>query len=213
MPLSPDLLAKQMQLVTGLITPYASKEYLAIATGVCNGIKQGSAKVIVTGAAGTPPGSGVGIGALQGGPVMMLPIVITNFIGIIPPPQGFPMPLQALYFLSISMISLHIITNLQVSVSNTPVPGDPPYTVAVGVGTITPGSYLVNGDLIKELILAEYIKNKMDPITPTKEKTAEAIGKSTEQIFKLATTIIPIVGGVITPPSAPGTDTRTATLS
>ena len=63
----------------------------------------------------TPVLTSQGFGAIHGGPVVMLPIVIANFIGIVPGPEGAPTPLQLQFFQAISQIATHTLTALQVS--------------------------------------------------------------------------------------------------
>lgn len=56
-----------------------------------------------------------GAGAIHGGSATMLPLVITNFIGIIPGSEGLPTPLQLQFFLAISQIANHTLALTQIS--------------------------------------------------------------------------------------------------
>jgi hypothetical protein len=204
MALNADILAKLMYASSGLTTPGGLTEYECYAQGVVQGLKLGAVTVTTTGASGTP-GGGSGVGALQGGVVTMLPIVITNMAGIMPPPTGAPTPSQLLWFTSIAQIATYVLTALQVETT----PSD---TVSTGMGTVAPGGFVISGSAIGIAISLAYAQKLLTP-TPMRLQIAKAIGTSTEQMMKLATMNIPIIGGVPSSPSAPIAGTRTGAIS
>jgi hypothetical protein len=204
MALDAGTLAQLMLASSALTTAGALTEYECYAQGVVQGLKLGTATVQTTGASGTP-GSGSGVGAIQGGAVTMLPIVITNMVGIMPPPSGAPTPSQLLWFLSIAQIATYVLTALQVE-------APPQDAVSAGVGNVLPGGFSVSGAAIGKAISLAYLQKGLIP-TPMRLQVADAIGASTEQMMKLATMVIPIVGGVPSSPSSPTMGTRIGVIS
>lgn len=197
MALDASLLAPLMFATSGAIGPESFAIWNAYATGVVNGLKLGTATMLVGGSAGSP-GQASGIGAIHGGPVAMLPIVIANFAGIIPPipPQGAPTPLQALFFLAVAQIGTHTLAFTEVKGPSGP--------VAVGAGLVAPGGYIIDDTIMGNLIKIELLKlGKGKPLTPIQLDTADAIAKSTKQIMALATTPVVAVGGAPVAPPVP----------
>jgi hypothetical protein len=204
MALDAGTLAKLMFASSGLTSLDGLTEYECYAQGVVEGLKLGAVTISTTGASGTP-GSGSGVGALQGGAVTMLPIVISNMVGIMPPPTGAPTPGQLLWFTSIAQIATYVLTALQVETT----PSD---TVSTGMGIVTPGGFTITGSAIGAAISLAYAQKKLIP-TPMRLQIAKAIGASTEQMMKLATMSIPIIGGAPSSPPAPIVGTRTGVIS
>jgi hypothetical protein len=205
MALNEALLSNLMLVTFGVITPGSKTEFDCYAEGIVAGLKAGIVTIQTTGLAGSP-GSGVGIGAIQGGPLVMLPLVATNSIGIIPPiPEGAPTPLQPLWYLAISQTATHVLSMLQVD----SVPAD---AVAAGIGIVAPGGFQISGALISSFIVLAYLKRGLTP-TPRRIQVASLIGKSVQQMMLLATCIIPIAGGAPVAPPAPGVGVRTGIIS
>lgn len=205
MALDEGILTNLMLVTFGFLNPGAEDEWAAVAEGTIAGLKLGTVTGITTGASGSP-GQGTGIGALQGGPLVMVPIVATNALGVVPPiPEGTPTPLQPLWYLAVSQIATHVLTALQVEFA----PTDP---VATGVVTVAPGGFQIQGDVVANFILLAYISKGLI-ITPKREDTAKAIGQSVQQMMSTATMLGSIVGGVPVAPPAPGAGTRVGVIS
>lgn len=206
MALQPNLLATTMWLASGLPTPYALKEFQCYATGVCEGLKLGTAQIQTAGIFGSP-GQGQMITVLGPNSALMTGIVATNSIGIIPPVSiGTPQPAQFIWYQAIAQIADHIALFLQVD----SLPAD---TVSVGTGVIPPGGFTIDETIIKALIIKEYLAGGF-MITPLREQIAGMIGKSTADIMKLATMTIPIIGGAPSgAPPPPSAGTRTGVIS
>lgn len=204
MALDATTLAQLMLASSGLTTPGGLTEYECYAQGVIQGLKLGTVTIQTTGVSGTP-GSGSGVGAIQGGVAIMLPIVITNMTGIMPPPSGAPTPNQILWFTSIAQIATYLLTALQVETT-------PTDTVSTGMGIVNPGGFSIAGAAIGKAIGLAYLQKGLI-LTPMRLQIADAIGTSTEQIMKLATMTIPIVGGVPSSPPASIIGTRTGVIS
>jgi hypothetical protein len=189
----------------GVFTPGSKVEFDCYAEGIIGGLQAGVVTIQTAGALGSP-GSGTGVGAIQGGPLVMFPLVAANSIGVIPPiPEGLPMPLQSLWYLAISQTATHVLTALQVD----SIPAD---SVAAGIGIVAPGGFQVQATIIASLITLAYLKNGLI-ITPRRVQVAQAIGKSVQQMMLLATCIIPIVGGAPATPPAPSVGVRTGVIS
>lgn len=198
MALQPSLLANLMWLSSGFSTPYALKEFQCYATGVCEGVKLGTAQVQTTGIFGSP-GQGKMMTVIGPNSALMTGIVLTNSIGIIPPASiGTPQPAQFIWYQAIAQIADHLALFLEVE-------APPIDTVSVGTGVVPPGGFSIDATIIKTLILKEYLSSGFI-ITPLREQIAGMIGKSTSDVMKIATTTIPIVGGAPSgsppPPSA-----------
>ena len=203
MALDPITLGLLMAGTMGLPTPQAKLEFDAIAEGVVNGLKAGTALATCVGSTGVPAPS-IGTGALHGGAATMLPLLIANCAGLIPPVAtgGTPQPAQALWFNAVSQIGNYTMASLQVQL--------PPGPTAIGVGTVPPGGYTISGPLIGQLIVAAYVKSGLT-VTPMKIQIANAIGNTVQQHMLLATTIIPLVGGPVPTPS-PASDPRSGII-
>jgi len=205
MPLSAPLLSTLMFAASGIPTPGAKVEFDCYAEGIVMGLKAGVVTITTIGALGSP-GSGTGIGAINGGPLVMVPLVATALLGIIPPiPEGLPTPMQPLFYLAISQTALHVLTFLQVD----SIPADP---VAIGVGTIAPGGFIIPGPAIGGFITLAYLKRGLTP-TPRRIQIAMAIGTAVQQMMALAVCTIPIIGGAPAAPPAPGAGVRTGVIS
>lgn len=205
MALDQSLLSTLMLATFGVITPGSKTEFDCYAEGIVTGLKAGIVNITTVGLAGSP-GSGTGIGALQPGPLTMVPIVAANLIGIMPPiPEGLPTPLQPLFYLAISQTATHVLTMLQVD----SIPVD---AVATGIGLVVPGGFQISGTAIAGFIALAYLKNGITP-TPRRMQIASAIGNSVQQMMLLATCTIPIVGGAPTAPPVPSAGVRTGVIS
>lgn len=177
--------------------PDAKKEFDSYAVGIIAGLKLGKVKVITKGASGKP-GRGKGKGVLNPGPAVMAPLIQVAAVGSLPPiPYGSPTPLQILFFLALSQITIHALTALQVTTA-------PTDSVAVGSGKVVPGGFQIQAAVVEKLIIAEFAKNGLIP-TPPRLGLAKAVGIAVRQIMLLTTMpSIPIVGGA---PSSPGSTT------
>jgi len=205
MALNESTLAKLMQVTFGIFNPGSKNEFECYAEGVVMGLKLGTATIITTGVSGSP-GSGSFVGAIQGGPLVMAPLVAINSVGVMPPiPEGMVTPLQLLWYLAISQISLHALIALQVE-------APPTDAVSTGVGLITPGGFSVNAQVISKFIILAYLKKGLT-ITPRRRQVADIIGKSTQQMMSLAIMTIPIAGGVPSVPPVPAVGTRVGVIS
>jgi hypothetical protein len=195
MALDASTLANSLMLpIFGFVNPNSKKEFEAYAEGVVIGLKASTVEVQTTGAAGAPAPE-TGIGALQGGAVTMLPIVIANSIGVIPPPNGAPTPAQLLWYNSISQIATYVITALEVL-------APPTDGVATGLATVLPGGFKVQADAISAAIKLAYVSKGLIP-TPLRLQVADVIGKSTQQALQLATMSFPLLKGVVASPPSP----------
>lgn len=202
MALSDSILSLLMQGTFGIFNKGSKDEFDSYAEGVVMGLLLGTANVITTGTAGAP-GIGVGIGAIQGGAPAMLPLVTLNSLGVMPPKEGAPQPLQLVWYLAISQVATHVLTALQVT-------APPTDSVGAGLGIITPGGFSISGDTISKFILLAFIKRGLI-VTKSRKDIATMIGKSTEQLMKLAAMpSIPIIGA---PSNSPSTGTRVGTIS
>lgn len=193
MALDADTLAKLMLAPFGFINPNSMKEFGAYAQGVVMGLKASMVEVQTTGVAGAP-GLETGIGALQGGALTMLPFVVANSVGVIPPANGAPMPAQLLWYTGVSQIATYVLTALQVD-------APPTDGVATGFATVLPGGFKIQADVISSAIKLAYVSKGLIP-TPLRLQVADVIGKSTKQAMDLATMAFPILKGVpVSPPS------------
>ncbi len=203
MALDESTLANLMFVTFGVLTSGAKDEWEAIAEGVVAGLKLGTVIGITAGAAGSP-GDSIGLGAIQGGPLIMVPIVAVNAIGVIPPiPGGLPTPLQPLWYLALSQVSLHVLTFLQVDFPKTD-------GVATGATVVTPGGFQVQASIIKGLVLAAYLKRGLT-LTPVRIDTAQVVGDSVQQMMALAIMTAPVIGGVTG--SGPAAGSRVGVIS
>jgi hypothetical protein len=194
MALDADTLANLMLPIFGFVNPNSQKEFGAYAQGVVMGLKASTVEVQTTGIAGAP-GPETGIGAIQGGAVTMLPIVIANSVGVIPPPNGTPTPTQLLWYTAISQIATYVLTALQVD-------APPTDGVATGFATVLPGGFKVQADIISSSIKLAYVSKGLIP-TPLRLQVADVIGKSTQQALQIATMAFPILKGVPASPPSP----------
>jgi len=207
MALDANTLSKLMQATFGIFTVGSKNEFDSYAEGVVMGLKLGTVVITTTGSAGFP-GKGTFTGAIQGGPLLMFPLVAVNSFGVLPSLSngGAPAPLQPLWYLAVSQIATHVLTSLTV---------DAPLadTVAVGLGTVAPGGFLIDADAIANFIILASLKRGLN-ITPMRESIASVIGRSTQQMMLLATMpVIPIIGGIVSTPTSPTVGIRSGTIS
>ena len=177
MALNDAALSTLMQATFGIFNIGSKNEFDSYAEGVVMGLKLGTAKIITAGSSGSP-GTGTFNGALQGGPLVMLPLVAANSIGVLPAfsSGGAPAPLQPLWYLAISQIATHVLTALTVTAPTTD-------TVSVGVGQITPGGFTIDADIIANFIILGYLKRGLIP-TPMRMDIAKVIGKKAKKDIK-----------------------------